>query len=44
MERRHNAINEAFRRSIETPEEVQRMIRERAEHVLSQKPSDPEGK
>lgn len=41
MEGRHNAISEALRKPRE---EVHGMIRERAEHTLSQKPSNPEGK
>lgn len=41
MDGRHNAIREALRMSSE---EVQGRIQGRAEHVLSQKPSSPEGK
>lgn len=41
MERRHIAITEALRRP---PEEVHKMIQKRSEHVLSQKPSNLEGK
>lgn len=41
MEGRHKAIGEAL---STPPEEVRRMIQERAEHVLSQKPFGPEGK
>lgn len=41
MERRHIAITEVLRCP---PEEVHKMIQKRSEHVLSQKPSNPEGK
>ncbi|KKR50266.1 MAG: hypothetical protein UU81_C0009G0015 [Microgenomates group bacterium GW2011_GWC1_41_8] len=40
MEQRHRAINEALKTP---PDEVSRMVQERAEHALSQNSSSPEG-